>query len=245
MKVGLFCFGCFLMLCSLLVHATPVIRVVTILQIKPDHPTVLMLQQAYQQLGLEMRLDLMPLDRATLELNRGVLVDATLVAAQSFAKLNPKLIKVPVPIYQLDLRVFSSDPTLRIQSWQDLRPYQVMFLQGMTSVELRLQQHQVQEQFEVLSLGQALQRLALGRNQLAVLPKAEAEAMLSELRLAKVFMAAEPLEVMPVYHFLHPKHQHLVAPLTQVLSRLTGVAVETEHNTDIDSGPLPNLPSQQ
>ncbi len=29
-------------------------------------------QQAYQQLGLEMRLDLMPIDRATLELNRGV-----------------------------------------------------------------------------------------------------------------------------------------------------------------------------
>jgi len=243
MKVRLFCFGWFLLFGSLLVQAAPVIRVVSLLQLKADHPTVLLLQQAYRQLGLEMRLDLMPIDRATLELNRGVLVDAALVAASSFAKFNPGLLKVPVPIYQLDLRVFSRDPTLSIRRWQDLRPYQVMFLQGMTSVALRLQQHQMQDQFEVLSMGQALQRLALGRNQLAILPKAEAEAMLSELRLEKVFMAAEPLEVMPAYHYLHPKHQHLVVPLTQVLSRLTGIAAEVEQNTDID--PLLNHPSHQ
>lgn len=245
MQVRFFGFGCFLLLCSLWLHATPVIRVVTILQLKPDHPTVQLLQQAYQQLGLQMRLDLMPIDRATLELNRGVLVDATLVAAESFAKLNPQLLKVPVPIYQLELRVFSRDPALRVQSWQELRPYQVMFLQGMTSVELRLQQHQVPQQFEVLSIGQALRRLALGRNQLAVLPKAEAEAMLSELKLAQVFMAAEPLEVMPAYHYLHPKHQHLVAPLTQVLSRLTGIAAEAEQHTANEHAILRNLPSQQ
>ncbi len=100
-------------------------------------------------------------------------------------------------------------------------------IQGMAAVQLRLEQTPGQQIEAVLSIEQALRRLELGRNQLAVLPKFEAEAMLNKLQLKKVRALTPSLAVVPVYHYLHPKYQSLVAPLARVLSRLTGQQVES------------------
>jgi hypothetical protein len=54
---------------------------------------------------------------------------------------------------------------------------------GMAAVKQRLEQTTGQQIEAVNSIEQALRRLELGRNQLAVLPKFEAEAMLNKLQL--------------------------------------------------------------
>jgi len=77
----------------------------------------------------------------------------------------------------------------------------------------------------VLSIALALCRLELRQNQLAVLPKFAAEAMLNKLQLKKVRTLTPPLPVVPACHYLHPKHQSLVKPLARVLCRLTGKPV--------------------
>lgn len=202
-------------------------RVGTILQIQPDHPTVQLMQRAYAELGITMQLELMPTDRAVLEMNRGELLDANLAASRAFEKNNPALLRVPVIIYQLEFCVFSNDPSLQFTDWAQLRPYRVVMIQGMVAVKLRLEQTPGQQIEAVMSIEQALRRLELGRNQLAVLPKFEAEAMLNKLQLKKVRALTPSLAVVPAYHYLHPKHQSLVEPLARVLSRLTGQPVES------------------
>jgi len=207
-------------------HLPSQMRVVTILNIAPDHPAVLLMQQAYQQLGISMLMSHMAADRAMLELKKGQLVDATLGAIIGYEKQYPELARVPVAIYQLDLALFTSDPSMQNANWQSLRSKQVTYVQGMQSVLLTLQQHQISQTEAVLSLEQALKRLDLGRDRYAVLPKFEAEAMLKKLQLAKVRQLQPMLTRVKLYHYVHRQHLALVAPLSEVLARLTGQAIE-------------------
>ena len=208
-------------------YQTPTqMRVVTILNIAPDHPVVLLMQQAYQQLGIQMEMSHMAADRAMLELKKGVLVDATLAAMITFDSQHSGLARVPVPVYQLELALFTSDPDVQIADWQHLRKQQVIYVQGMQSILLTLQQHHISNTEAVLSLEQALKRLELDRGRYALLPKFEAEAMLKKLNLAKVRPLQPALARVALYHYVHEKHHDLVGPLSEVLARLTGQAIE-------------------
>jgi polar amino acid transport system substrate-binding protein len=219
------------------IHAKE-IRVGTILHIQPDHPTVHLVKKAYAELGFEMILERLPTERAILEMNRGELLDANLAATVLFESHNPALIRVPVPIYQLEFAVFSNRPALKITEWSQLLPYNVVVIKGMLAVEQALAQNQGQQIEAVMSLEQALRQLELGRNHLAVLPKFEAEAMLNVLQLKKVRVLSPSLAIVPAYHYVHSKHKSLVAPLTEVLARLTGQPIEVLDDEGIDSGAI-------
>lgn len=201
-------------------------RVSTIQNIQADHPALLLMQRAYLELGIQMELSHMAADRALLELKKGELIDATLGAILLFESLHPELVRVPVPIYQMELAVFTADAGMQTVDWQILRNQPVIYVQGMQSVLFTLKQHQVSRAEAVLSLEQALKRLELGRDRFAVLPKFEAEAMLKKLQLHKVRQLEPLLARMKLYHYVHEKRRDLVAPLSEVLARLTGQAIE-------------------
>jgi polar amino acid transport system substrate-binding protein len=204
----------------------PVIRVGTILQIQQDHPVVRLMRQAYAELEMNMELELMPAERVFRELKLGRLLDATLAATQSVETKNPDLVRVPVVIYNLELSVYSSDPKLKITEWSELQPYHVVVLKGVAAVQQQLAHNQDQQIEAVLSIQQALRLVELGRNELAVLPKTEAEAMLNKLQLKKVRVLTPSLSVIPAYHYVHNKNRAFVQPLAQILSKLTGHPIE-------------------
>jgi polar amino acid transport system substrate-binding protein len=174
-----------------------------------------------------MQLETMPLERLRLEATRGVLVDGNLAAASTLQQVIPQLIRIPVQVYQLELSVFVRGPEPQPAQWADLRALRVVYLAGMLSVEARLQQHQVKSLTAALSLEQALQYLAKGRVDVAVLPRAEAEYVLQQQPVSGVHAVLPPLEVLPMYHYIHQKHQALVGPLTAQLTQLMAPAEST------------------
>ena len=226
-------FGCllgYLSLSSGFVNAAEqVMHIGTLMQISPQHPLVVKLQQAYQQLGLRMQLETMPLERLRLEAARGVLVDGNLAAAASLQQVIPQLIRIPVQVYQLELTAFVRDPQLKPAQWTDLQQLRVTYLAGMLSVEARLKQHQVKALTAALTLEQALQYVAKGRVDVAVLPKAEAEYVLRQLPGQQVHAVLPALELLPMYHYIHQKHQALVGPLTAQLEKLIAPVQATGH----------------
>ena len=203
------------------------LKVMTMMNIQPNHPVVVLMDQAYQRLGLTMQLELMPAERGRIELARGLSVDATLAAAESFSKALPTVVRVPVVIYQLDLHAFTADPMLQIKDWTELQQMQVSYVQGMESVRLRLRQHQINRLEAVMSLEQVLRRLAMSRDKVAVLPRFEAETMIKLLQLQGIRRLDPRLAKVPLYHYVHTKHQALVAPLSQILVELTGNVLES------------------
>ncbi len=212
--------GGFSLFCGLATAAQPVMHIGTLTQVSPQHPLVLKLQQAYLNIGLQMQLETMPLERLRLEAARGVLVDGNLVAAATLQQVVPQLIRIPVQVYQLELTAFVRDPQLKPAHWVDLQPLRVAYLAGMLSVEARLKQHQVKALTAALTLEQALQYVAKGRVDVAVLPKAEAEYVLRQLPNLQLQAVLPALEQLPMYHYIHQKHQALVGPLTTQLQQI-------------------------
>lgn len=211
--------GGFSLFCCL-VAAQPVMHIGTLTQVSPQHPLVLKVQQAYQNIGLQMQLETMPLERLRLEAARGVLVDGNLAATASLQQVVPQLIRIPVQLYQLELTAFVRDPQLKPAQWADLQPLRVTYMAGMLSVEARLKQYQVKALTAALTLEQALQYVAKGRVDVAVLPKAEAEYVLRQLPGQQLQVVLPPLEQLPLYHYIHQKHQALVGPLTAQLTQI-------------------------
>ncbi len=212
--------GGFSLFCGLATAAQPVMHIGTLTQVSPQHPLVLKLQQAYQNIGLQMQLETMPLERLRLEAARGVLVDGNLAAAASLQQVIPELIRIPVQVYQLELTAFVRDPQLKPAQWADLPSLRVSYMAGMLSVEARLKQHQVKALTAALTLEQALQYVAKGRVDVAVLPRAEAEYVLRQLPNLKLQVVLPALEQLPMYHYIHQKHQALVGPLTAQLQQI-------------------------
>lgn len=222
--------GCLLLLFACGVSArSEVMHIGTLMQISPQHPLVVQVKQAYQQLGLQMQLETMPLERLRVEAARGELLDGNLAASVTLSQTVPQLIQIPVQIYQLDLTAFVSRPELRPAQWTELQPLRVAYLAGMLAVESRLKQHQVKTLTTVLTLEQALQYVAKGRVDVAVLPKAEADYVLRQMTGLKVQAVQPALEQMPMYHYIHQKHQALVGPLTAQFEKIIAPVQATGH----------------
>ncbi len=201
----------------------------TLMQISSQHPVVLKVQQAYQNIGLQMQLETMPLERLQLEAARGVLLDGNLAAAATLQQVIPQLIRIPVQVYQLELTAFVRTSWLKPTHWADLQMMRVTYMAGMLSVEARLQQHQIKAATVALTLEQALQYVAKGRVDVAVLPKAEAEYVLQQMKVRQVQAVQPALELLPMYHYIHQKHQALVGPLTAQLEKLIAPVQATGH----------------
>lgn len=217
--------GIWLLLFSAAVTAdNRLMRIGTLTQISSQHPVVLKMEQAYTALGLEMKLETMPLERLRLEAARGDLVDGNLAASAALQGVVPELIRIPVRIYQLELAAFVSDPAIKPAQWSDLQPLRVAYMAGMLSVEARLKQHQVQALSSTLTLEQALRYVAKNRVDVAVLPRPEAEYVLRQMTGSKVQAVVPVLELLPMYHYIHQKHQALVGPLTAQLEQIMAPA---------------------
>lgn len=201
-----------------------VMHIGTLTQISPQHPLVIQVRQAYQNLGLQMQLDTMPLERLRVEAARGELLDGNLAASATLSQVVPQLIRIPVQIYQLDLTAFVSRPELQPAQWSDLQPLRVAYMAGMLAVESRLKQHQVKSLTATLTLEQALQYVAKGRVEVAVLPGTEADYVLRQMAGLKVQAVQPALEQLPMYHYIHQKHKALVGPLTSQLEQIMAPA---------------------
>lgn len=204
--------------------ASKIMHIGTLLELPPEHPATLRARQAYLNLGMEMQLELLPIERLRLEAQRGQLIDGNLAGAWELGEAVPELIRIPVPIYQLELAAYVSDAQLHIRHWRDLRPLRVIYLKGMFSVLERLKSNQVTQLQTVMSMQQALQYVARGRADVAVLPRAEAEFVLQQMAGLKVQAVLPVLEQLPLYHYIHQKHQALVGPLTAQFENLKAPA---------------------
>lgn len=201
-----------------------VMHIGTLMQISPQHQVVITVAQAYRNLGLTMQLETLPLERLRIEVMRGDLVDGNLAAAASLEQITPQLIRIPVPIYLLELTVFSASADIKPSQWSELRPLRVAYLAGMLSVEARLKEHQVTKLTPTLNLEQALQYVAKGRVDIALLPRAEALYVLARLNDGKVHAVLPSLDRLLMYHYIHQKHKALVGPLTSQLEQIMAPA---------------------
>jgi polar amino acid transport system substrate-binding protein len=183
-----------------------------------DHPSILLMDKAYQQLGYQMKLVIMPLERSAYESNKGLILDAELSRTAEAAAMLPNMLRVKVPIGHIRITVFSRDPAIKIKNWQSLRPWRVDVLRGIYLAKINMQG---QKYTEVNNIPQAIQRLLSNRADIAVLLGDETEELLNQQAYQGIYTITPDLAKTEIFHYVHERHAALVPQLEAALRQLT------------------------
>lgn len=181
------------------------------------------LREAYHRLGIDIDVLQLPAERALRMANAGQ-VDGEVARVALIRHQYPELVMVPEPLLHIENVVFSKDLLFPIDGYQSLRPYQVVTLRGYKHFESQLLGQGVNYSL-VGSYDQVFRTIEKDRYQVALLTRLDGMKTLSELGVRGIYALEPPLEVIPVYHFLHRRHTQLVPQLAKVLREMreTGV----------------------
>lgn len=215
MRFFLLCLLCFQ--CITCLAAVPQIEVGASNNLPQDHPSILLMQKAYLQLGYQMKLVVMPLERSAYESNKGLMLDAELSRTAEAAAMLPNMLRVKVPIGHIRITAFSRDPAIQIKNWQSLRLWRVDVLRGIYLAKINMEG---QKYTEVNSIPQAVQRLLSNRADIAVLLGDETEELLKQADQG-IYTIAPDLAKTEIFHYVHERHAALVPKLEAALRQLT------------------------
>ncbi|WP_305857592.1 hypothetical protein [Balneatrix alpica] len=210
-----------LMLCSLFfsVNAIASMRIAAPPAFAADHPIRLLVERAYQLLDIQIEIHVLPPKRSLLEVNKGT-IDAELARVHEVNQDYPLLLQVPEPLGQLKIAVLSLRPNLSVSRWADLKNYRVDSIRGFKFAEIRLGKHA-----EYLSHPNlVVERLRLGRSDAAVLPHDIAVNIQRHPNSPRLHLLL--LDQTTLYHYLHPRHQALVEPLSAAIRQLKQQAAQ-------------------
>ncbi|RVT48147.1 transporter substrate-binding domain-containing protein [Rheinheimera sediminis] len=182
-----------------------------------DHPSIVLMQQVYQQCGYNMVLIVMPLERSAHESNKGHILDAELSRTAEAAEILPNMLRIDVPIGYVRITAFSRDPQLQINHWQDLSAFRVDVLRGIYLAKINMQGLVYTE---VNSVSQAIQRLLSDRTDVVVALGDETEKLLKQQATQGIYTITPDLAKTQIYHYVHQRHAALVPQLEAALRQL-------------------------
>ncbi len=195
----------------------PPLRISTLLEQDPATQVAeRVLREAYRQLGRELQVLGMPGERSLISANTGE-TDGELYRRAGIEQLYPNLLRVPVALVQYEIVVFSRRWNFKVQGWESLRPYRLGFVKGIKIIEENTKGMQLEP---VATLQQAFVKMELDRSDLVLSNRLSGLASLRQHGIQGVIQLQPPLASFPVFHYLHRRHEALLAPLTQALREL-------------------------
>ena len=174
------------------------------------------LKEAYQQIGMEIEYIPLPGARSLHTSNSGE-VDGELFRIKNVEKKFTNLIPVPTPINILEAVVYSQDKSTKIKSWEDLRKYKIGIQVGIKFDERGTAG---MDRIMVDTNEQLFRMLSAGRVDIAVVARTNGLKTLAKTKITNIYQLSPPIQLYPLYHYLHRKNQHLVEKLDKALIRM-------------------------
>jgi len=178
--------------------------------------SVAVMQAAYDKLGVEVRFERYPLRRSITMANAGQL-DGDVMRIQEAAEQYTHLLRIDVPINQLEISAYAREPCPSLGNWSDLHGKRVAYERGVLAIERRLEgveavpaQNQP-DLFRMLGHGMADIALGTGQDTDVVLRRSP------EKGLCRIDVV---LERVPLYHYLHERHAELAQRLKAQLQAM-------------------------
>lgn len=171
-------------------------------------------REAFRRAGFALRVVPLPIERALVNANAGI-EDGDLYRATGFEKDYPNLVQVPQPLVDQDFVAFTRRPDVEVRGWPDLSRYSVAHITGQKIIERQLQGATnvttVRDSELLLGL------LANGRVDVIVNNR-WVGLWVARQAVVTVRVLEPPLLRVPMYMYLHRKHEALVAPLAAALA---------------------------
>lgn len=174
------------------------------------------IREAYKTLNIKIVFKTLPGERS-LQLSNGGIIDGELVRIAGIDKVYTNLIRIPVSHVTAEQMAFGRDATIVINGWQSLAPYKLAFHRGYKVAEKNSEN---MNRYLTRTDEAAFRMVASGRMDLALANRFTGSKIINDLGLDNVVMIRPPVEIDPLFHYLHKKHAKLVPQITAVLRRM-------------------------
>ena len=175
------------------------------------------LAEALRRMGYGLKVLTVPTQRS-LQMSATGLADGELLRTPAIEAGFPTLLRVPEPLITGEFVVFSREPFDVKDAWASLAGKSVGIIIGMEIIENKVPKNarvtRVKNETLLFSL------LLKKRIDYAVFLKDVGLYHLNKSNIKGVVINVIPLETIPAYVYLNPKHAALVAPLTRALQEM-------------------------
>lgn len=176
------------------------------------------LKEAYRRAGQPVEFTYLPGGSSLNYSNTGELgINGEAGRLSGVLKKFTNLRKISVPIHFSELTIFTNRKDLNISDWKDLKGYEVTTRIGYKVVNTRLKGMNLKV---VQNTKAALMLIEKNRADIAILSKDDGLVAIEKFDLKNIHIVEKPIEVLPVYHMLHKRHEVLIAKLEASLREM-------------------------
>lgn len=180
------------------------------------------LTMAYGELGLSVSFERFPLNRSLEVVNTGEL-DGETGRVKGLEEKYPNLRRVPVPIDSLDAVALATRAGIVVDGWESLSGYRVGYIVGGQLVEKMTRGW---ERITVVrDMPQGLRLLIEGGLDVLIDERRHAVREIAFFGLDSVVILEPAIVEIPLYHYVHKSHAHLIPQLTEVLKDMKAKGV--------------------
>ncbi len=173
--------------------------------------------EAFRRIGEQVQIVHQPPERALVNVSEGLL-DGDCWRVSGLAALYPNLVQVPQPVDQVQIKVFTRNPAMRISSWADLKPYNVAFINGWKILEATVQGTRSLTKARDIDALFAL--LDKDRVDAALVDPVMGQEALRRRHIQGIRILEPPLTQQDMYIYLNKRHAALVPKLAQALREM-------------------------
>ena len=168
----------------------------------------LIIETVYQQMGIEVNMLAQPASRSERSLNMGML-DGEVMRIYAYGEMNHNVIRVPTSYYTVETVAFiKKDRGITSITTDNLHLFSVARVRGIKHTQMVSKD--LRNVAELTSSHQLIRFVHLGRSDIALTSRAEGLFTIRTQGFDDVIDIAEPLNTLPLFHYLHKKHADLV-----------------------------------
>jgi polar amino acid transport system substrate-binding protein len=175
-----------------------------------------LVREVFVRVGVDATLVRLPVERALINANAGI-EDGDIPRAPGFEKDYPNLVQVPEKVLDFDFVAYATRAEVQVRNWSELALYSVGYTTGYKIFERNVKA--ARDITTVRGIDQLFPLLASGRADVVLLDRWQGLWLAREAGLA-VRALDPPLARVPMFAYLHRRHEALVVPVAAALAEV-------------------------
>lgn len=178
--------------------------------------SIKVLKEAYEKIGIDIEVELMPTFRSIRFANRGI-TDGEINRIKGFEKKYTNLILIPVPINFVDEVVFAKNLDFNVDGTESLKPYHIGVIRGLKLTDILTKG---MERTFLQGTEQMFFMLERERIDIVITDRVRGLEKINDMNLKNIRILEHSLIKKDLYHYLHKKHKSIADKLTKALKEM-------------------------
>jgi polar amino acid transport system substrate-binding protein len=170
--------------------------------------------ECFNRMGHTANIHPMPSERSLYNANAGV-QDGNFVRTMGISAAYPNLIAVPEPLSENVIVAFSKYPAIKVNGWESLLPYNVVWVRGWKNCDRELKEAKTITRVPNEEL--LFRFLSEGRADVGVFGLDTGVQKLRELAIINVHPITPPIAESTLHLYVHKSHAHLVDQISATI----------------------------